>query len=510
MRSRVLIALVGLVGVIAAALLIAGLVPWQAAERGADRSGPAGLPVPSWTHRSTPPPSSPPPRPLHPVPGAPGVGDPYFPQAGNGGYNVTGYDIRVRYEPATDRLQGHTTVTAWATQDLSRFNLDLKLPASAVTVQGKPARFQQQDGELQVTPAEPLRGGLPMVVAVDYAGMPSSLPITPDEMPPWQRTADGAVAVGEPEIAPWWYPSNDHPSDKATMSVSVTVPHGLQAISNGALLGGPEPAEPGWDRWRWQAGEPMAPYLVFMAVGHYDIVRRDTHLGPYIAAYSTLLPPDIARSARDAVEQTPQIVDVLSGIFGPYPFKQLGGVVPDAEDMIFALEDQTRPVYAPLFFLGTDDPTVVVHETAHQWFGDAVSVRQWRDIWLNEGFATYAEWLYSERTGGKTARQIADETYRTEAPDPEFWKVPPGNPGAAKVLDNAVYERGGMALQALRAKVGDAAFFTALRTWPVERRFGNGSVQDFLDLLHRVSGKPVTDVAQEWLFSPTRPETPPA
>jgi aminopeptidase N len=490
MRTRVLIGL----GLALIVVLVVVVFPWRSSDLAGTGPSPASA-------RSDP--AAP------PAPGAEGVGDPYFPRAGNGGYDVTGYDIQVRYDPVTDRLVGTTTVAARVTSNLSRFNLDLKLPASAVEVNSRPATIRQYDGELQVTPAQPVRVGESMTVRVDYAGVPSDLPSSSGDIQPWTRTPDGAVAVGQPDSAAWWYPSNDHPSDKATMTVTVTVPAGVEAISNGALLGGPEPAEPGWQRWRWQAAEPMATYLSFVAFGQYDLVRRDTPVGPYLAAYAQALDPETAAAARGSVERTPEIVEFLSGIFGPYPFAQLGGVVPDAPDMIFALEAQTRPVYAPIFFVGAEDTTVVVHELTHQWFGDSVSVQSWRDIWLNEGFATYAEWLYSERTGGPSAQQIARERYQSIPADADFWRVPPGNPGPAGVLDSPVYIRGGMALQALRAQVGDEDFFAALRTWATERRDGNGTVADFLAVVERVSGEQVDDVAETWLFRGERPGSAP-
>ena len=487
MRIRVLIGL-GLALLVVVAVVV---YPW----RGSDSLSAPGAPSRSVDEAGR---------------GADGIGDPYFPRAGNGGYDVTGYDIRIRYEPSTDRLEGHTTITAQAKESLSRFNLDLKLAASAVTVNDQPAGIRQDGGELQVTPAAPVLAGQPLVVGVDYAGVPSNIPYGDGGVArAWVRTADGAVAVGEPESAAWWYPSNDHPSDKATVAVTATVPVGVEAISNGSLLGGPEPAGLGWETWRWKADEPMATYLAFVAIGQYDVVRRDTPLGPYLAAYAQGLDPQVAADARTSLERTPEVIEFLSGIFGPYPFDSLGGVVPNAPTMSFALETQTRPVYGPAFFGSDDNIKVVVHEQAHQWFGDSVSMRHWRDIWLNEGFATYAEWLYSERTGGPSAQQTAAQRYARLPADADFWRIPPGDPGAARVLDGPVYSRGAMALQALRVAVGDEDFFTALRTWATERRGGNGSVADFLAVVERVSGEQVDDVAQTWLFSPTRPATSP-
>jgi hypothetical protein len=137
---------------------------------------------------------------VYPVAGRAGIGDGYFPLAGNGGFDVQAYDIRIRYDPRTDRIEGHTTITARATESLSRFDLDLRLPASAVTVNGRPARIHQDKDELQVTPGSPVLVGARMTVHVDYEGVPSDIPAGPDRPSPWVHTIDGAVAVGEPDI----------------------------------------------------------------------------------------------------------------------------------------------------------------------------------------------------------------------------------------------------------------------------------------------------------------------
>ncbi len=435
-------------------------------------------------------------------PGAPGIGDAYFPGAGNGGYDVRRYDIDLHYDPSSDRLTGRTTITATVTRNLSRFNLDLALPASTVQVDGARADHTQAGTELVVTPDRTLTSGDTMTVRVDYAGVPSQT--GPDS--PWVRTADGALAVGQPEIAAWWFPSNDHPVDKANVAVTVTVPPGVEALSNGRLLAGPEPAADGQHRWRWRAEAPMSPYLAFVAIGQYELVARDTPAGPYLAGYAEGLEPEVAAAARESIEQTPRIVGFLSELFGDYPFAQLGGVVPDAPNLGFALENQTRPVYSPAFFsLGTD-VDVVVHELAHQWFGDSVGVRRWRDIWLNEGFATYTEWLYSERTGGASAQQITDRYFDVIPADSSFWQVPPGDPGADDLLDRAVYVRGAMALHAIRVAVGDETFLGTLRAWAQQRRGGSGTVEDFIALAEQRSGRQLGELADAWLYRPGRPD----
>ena len=226
-------------------------------------------------------------------------------------------------------------------------------------------------------------------------------------------------------------------------------------------------------------------------------------VGPYLAAY----PAGTAGPARRTLERTPQVVGELAEVFGPYPFAQLGGVVAPIEG--FALETQTRPVYPADFLRGPTGIDVVVHELAHQWFGDSVAVARWRDIWLNEGFATYAEWLYGERTGGVPAAQAARDTYAAIPANDPFWQVPPGDPGPENLFDSAVYQRGGMAVQAIRTAVGDEDFARVLRTWTAERAGGTGTVEDFLALAERVSDEELDTVAQEWLYDRDRPPAPP-
>lgn len=433
-------------------------------------------------------------------PGAPGVGDEYFPTYGNGGYDVSHYNVDVRYQPADDTLQGTTTIIAKATQNLTAFNLDFALPVKSVRVNGQPATVRQKGLEATVTPAQPLPEGSEATFVVEYAGVPSSVKV--DGVNPWIRTPDGALAVGEPEISSWWFPGNDHPQDKATFDILVRVPDGFQVLSNGVNTKTSSLA--GWTQWQWRTTKPTATYLAFMAVGHYDINTKQGAFGqPMVTAYSTSL-GDNEGAAKASIERTPEVAEFLSGLFGEWPFEAQGGVAA-SPGLNFALENQTRPTYSPKFFTRGANMSVIVHENAHQFFGDDVSVHTWRNIWLNEGFASYAEWLWSEAKGTGTAAQLFDHYYQAHPADDPFWQVKPGDPGKDKIFDNAVYDRGAMTLHALRNVIGDKALLETARAWVKDKRYSNGTIEQFKALAEQKSGANLDDFFRVWLFTAGKP-----
>ncbi|MER7705839.1 M1 family metallopeptidase [Kitasatospora sp. NPDC097605] len=433
-------------------------------------------------------------------PGAAGIGDPYYPNAGNGGYDVSHYDIRLKYQPATDELEGTTTILATATQDLTRFNLDFVLQVKEVLVNGRTARFAGTgEQELEVTPARTIAKGSPITVVVRYADKPGE--VERGGYSAWLRTPDGGVAANEPEGSAWWYPSNDHPTDKATFDVSVLVPNGTQVVSNGTLT---TSQRPGWTRYNYRQTKPQATYLATLAVGKFDL-RQDTTPGglPVITAYS----PDLgvnAGAAQASVERTGELVDWLSTVFGPYPFDTVGGYVPNVPTG-YALETQGQIFYSPAQFARGANTSVVVHELAHQWYGDSVSVQRWSEIWLNEGFARYAQWLWSDHENEGTTQELADFFYDYYPADDPFWSIRPGDPGADHQFAGAVYDRGAIAIQALRNTVGDEKFFAILKGWPAERKYGNATIQQFQAYAERVSGKPLGELFNTWLYTPGRP-----
>ncbi|MFG2048357.1 M1 family metallopeptidase [Micromonospora sp. NPDC048935] len=434
-------------------------------------------------------------------PGAADAGDPYVPGRGNGGYDVSHYGLDVRYDPSTDRLTGRAVITATATQNLSRFNLDLSgLAVSAVRVGDARAEHRRDDGELVVTPPDGLPHGQQFTVTVEYAGVPTAVVDGPLGSGGFLHTADGAVALGQPDSAATWFPVNDHPSDKASYDLAVTVPDGLAALSNG--VPGPKSNADGWTTWRWSERTPMASYLSTLVIGDYRVVTG-THAGrPMVTAVAASLPP--AGGAASSLARTGAIADFLASRFGPYPFDSYGGIAVADDRIGYALETQSRPVYGPAFF--TDDrpnPGVVAHELAHQWFGDSVSVGRWSDIWLNEGFASYAEWLWEEHDGGRTAQRTFELQYA--ATD---WSQPSVEPGREQMFGVAVYKRGALAVHALRRTVGDDTFFRILRTWTTERAAGNATTADLVALAERVAGRQLRPLFDAWLVGGSAPTLP--
>lgn len=430
--------------------------------------------------------------------GSPGIGDPYYPDYGNGGYDVSHYAVNVEYDQPKNIVSGRTGIRAVATQNLSQFNLDLALRAKLVTVNGRAAKFTQTEHELVVTPAMPVKKGDAMRIEVTYKGNPSETKV--NGYSPWITTPDGAAALGEPEAAAWWFPSNDHPRDKATYDITITVPKGVEALSNGKLVSSKTSGQ--WQTWRWSESSPMASYLAFFVTGQFTITKGTSQGIPWLNAVTSVASPAQKYAATD-LARTPEVIGWEATQFGAYPFDTMGGVAPNAS-MGFALENQTRPVYSNLFWRSGPNMSVIVHENAHQWFGDSVSVKNWKDIWLNEGFASYAEWLWSEKQG-EGSRQDLFESYYLTPPDDEFWTTKIGDPGAGNEFNEAVYVRGAMTLNALRNRVGEEKMSQILKTWTAEKKDGNASIAEFTALAERISGQDLDSFFTTWLYTAQRP-----
>ena len=432
------------------------------------------------------------------VPSQSSAGDPYVPGNGNGGYDVRHYSLKLKIVPsdAKKTLDAVATIKAHAQSEMVAFNLDLAgLDVSQVKVDGRKADFDHEGGELVVRPSAAIAGGSDFTVTVAYSGAPKAVNDPILGQYGWIRTPDGVAVACQPSGAHTWFPGNDHPSDKATFDLALTVPQGLTAVSNGES--GPASTRNGLTTTKWTVKQPMATYLAMIAVGDFKVKEGVTPGGIpiMVAVDSSVRVPSIDDFYRAKAE----ITDQWTKLFGPYPFGSTGGVIDNAA-VSFALETQSRSIY------GDFDPgeTIIAHELAHQWFGDSVSVTQWKDIWLNEGFASYAEWIWGERMGGESVQGRFDSLY--ERTPPAAWQVLTGDPGRNRLFDSfAVYDRGAMVLHALRTKTGDEKFFSLLRRWAEEHRYGNATTAQFVDLAEKVSGQELSSFFQAWLYEPTRP-----
>ncbi|WP_460069695.1 M1 family metallopeptidase [Streptomyces sp. YKOK-I1] len=434
-----------------------------------------------------------------PTPGADGIGDSYFPQLGNGGFDARHYDLSLAYDPDTDRLDGRTTITARATQNLSSFDLDLQqLEVTRVEVNGRRAQFTRDGDEIRVTPRGPLRKGGTFEVTVTYGGVPEPLggPIVFGSDYGWMKTDDGVFVACEPNAASTWFPSSDHPSDKATYDIRIKAPKGLTAVSNGRLVSTYDKGASTYTHWR--ETRPMATYLATATIGKFDVKTGTTPGGTpiYVA-----IDPVLANSNNvDVYAVTAAATDYWSQVFGPYPFEETGAIVDDMPQAGFSLEVQSKPVYSAV-----RSESTIVHELAHQWFGDSVSVAHWKDIWLNEGFATYAQWLWAEHQGTRSAHDSFLAGYNARPAESAFWQITVGDPQRDTMFASAVYQRGAMTLQVLRERIGDTAFFELLPAWTKLHRYGNADTGDFVRLAEKISGQQVDDLFQTWLFSTGKP-----
>ncbi|MDF0513034.1 M1 family metallopeptidase [Agromyces sp. H3Y2-19a] len=435
--------------------------------------------------------------------GSDGAGDPYFPLAGNGGIDLVHLGLDLDYTPPAPepaplegQLDGVATIDLRATQDLDRFDLDLRgLTATTVTVDGHAARFEQTDNELVITPRPKLKRGHDARVVVEYGGTTTRPTDIEGALYGWVTTRDGAMVVSEPDGAATWFPVSDHPTDKAAYDFEITVPEGLVAVANGSLTG--SDTADGRTTWTWHAPDPMAAYLATASVGDYVLDDYTTADGLRII---DAVDPALPASASAALALTPQMIDFFDDRFGPYPFVAYGAIVDD-DSVGYALETQTRSFFSRRAGEGT-----VAHELAHQWMGDHVSPGRWADIWLNEGWATYASWMWAEHQGRATADESFDEVMSIPADD-EFWSLVVADPQPLGLFADPVYDRGAATLHALRVEIGDDAFFELATEWVDRYGGGSATTADFTALAEEVSGADLDTLFAAWLFTPQKPTT---
>jgi aminopeptidase N len=436
------------------------------------------------------------------TPGAPGIGDAYYPGLGNGGYDVQHYDLDLTYA-ADGSIEADVIITAVATQNLSGFNLDFAgWEIDELTVDDNDAPLRRDGEELVIYPYV-IPNGDHFTIEISYHGTPA--PMQSAALPVeigWLTGPDGEqFVVAEPDAAHSWFPANDHPTDKAAFSFTITVPKGFMGAANGEMTAVVESDMT--TTYSWSMDTPMAPYLATVVIGDgWQIVEDPVSSEEAGLPIRNVLPRDLVEEAPTALDQTGQMIDVLEEAFGPYPFDRYGIAVVDGFQ--HALENQTLSVFGRAMVDAPFFEYVLVHELAHQWFGNSVSVAQWSDIWLNEGFATFAELLWVEHLFGAGAyrEEVAN---RTEAARIAGYG-PPATPPPSDLFNGSVYQRGALVLVALRDEVGDDAFFEILRTHAERHANGNATTEDFIAIAEETSASDLTELFAAWLYGQELPD----
>jgi aminopeptidase N len=430
------------------------------------------------------------------VAGSTSLDDPYVGSFGNGGYDVGRYDLTLDWHPDTARLDGLARIEATATATLSSFNLDLiSLEVEAVTVDGTTAAFEHAGSELMITPAGPLAAGEGFVAEITYGGSPSDDgdPASSDPSG-WHTRSDYAFVAGEPVSAASFHPANDHPSDKAAFRFTISAPEALTVAANGSLAS--TDTAGGRTTWVYDAPDPQATYLTTVLIGDFEVLDDGMTSGG--VAIRNVVDTDLLAVGREAFAAQGRMIDAFEPLFGPYPFDVYGSALVKDGSFGGALETQTLSVFGED---AADSEELVAHELAHQWFGNNVTLERWEDLWLNEGFATYAEALWLEASDPDFTWERWIEDVVSHGPD----LGQPIQPAPTDLFANVVYLRGALAVHALRVEVGDGTFFEILRAWNERFAGGNASTADFQSLAGELSGRNLDTLFDQWLRQPELP-----
>lgn len=428
----------------------------------------------------------------------PDAGDPYYPGLGTTDLDVAHYLIDLDIDPQADTFSATTTIDTEVLVDTDRVSLDLiGLEVTDVRVDDVSVAYAQEDAELIVMPAETFAAGDRVEISVDYMGYPTTT-ISNGLNVGWIDSADATYVIGEPDAARRWFPSNDHPSDKATFGFVVTVPQGFEVVTNGGLstLVANENAT---NTWTFDAPDLMTTYSATVMIGDFESSEPFEVDGVKIRHAYT---PDKADEVAVDAAPIPAMLKVFAELFGPYPFETYGIAV-IGDSFGGALETQTISMFSRDLVRGDGEfESVQAHELAHQWFGNAVAPKRWSDIWLNEGFASYAEYLWREF--GPAGESI-DQAIR---PLVGIAYGPIGDPGPDGLFERSIYDRGALTLHALRLEVGDDAFFEVLRQWFGRYSGSSATTKEFIMLAEGVAGVDLNRFFDAWLNNPTPPPLP--
>ncbi|OBF80697.1 peptidase M1 [Mycobacterium sp. 852002-51163_SCH5372311] len=427
---------------------------------------------------------------------SPPVADEYLPKNGDPGYQVSRYELDLEYKVAINRLKGSAAITAVTLTELQQVSLDLSdaLSVSKVWVNGNRAdHFSCRDGKLRIRLASKVATGTALSIVVHYHGSPRPTRSLWGDVG-FEELTDGVLVAGQPNGAPSWFPCNDRPGAKAAYRIQVSAESRYRVVANGRLVS--RRVRASQTVWIYEQPEPTSTYLATLQVGVYDTAR----LASSPVLIQAVLPERLRRDFDEDFARQGEMMELFIELFGPYPLANGYTVVVTDDPLEIPLEAQGISIFGANHCDGTgDSERLIAHELAHQWFGNSVTARRWRDIWLHEGFACYAEWLWSENSGGPTADELARRYHEQLRGEPQDLLL--ADPGPRRMFDDRVYKRGALTLHALRARLGDEKFFALLRDWTSRHRHGTVVTDDFTGLAANYAAESLRPLWDAWLYS---------
>ncbi|MFH1754404.1 MAG: M1 family metallopeptidase, partial [Candidatus Latescibacterota bacterium] len=421
------------------------------------------------------------------------------------GFDVLHYDIDLDIDPVAEMISG--TVAAKCSLVASNvthlgFNLFSNMTVRDVTASGQPISFVHADDMVAAENNGGYVAGDTVTIVIDYFGTPDSIgrfnPFTFATHGP--QDAPTIFSISAPYYAGTWWPCKDVPGDKATANIHITTPDNLVTASNGRLMDVVDLSN-GKHRYEWEESYAISTYLISVAVADYVVFSDYYKYGPNDSMeVMYFVYPEDSVKAREDFNVTVSLLELYSSIFGPYPFLQEKYGMAEAKWGGLAMEHQTCTTYGSSLVTGThQNDRIIAHELAHQWWGDLVTVGDWRDIWLNEGFATYAEALWKENTEGIAAyrdfmnsRDI-QSGFKGSIYDPD------------DLYNLTVYWKGAWVLHMLRHVLGDSVFFQALRDYTEAHAYGNALTEDFQYACESIWGQSLELFFRQWVYGSGRP-----